>query len=65
MISRSFLLGFTEFALKETSPPSASKPKPKRPSVIGRPPKFGFWLKRRLSSADDTDRTTSEPTAGD
>jgi len=63
MISRSFLLGFTEFALKDTSPPSTSKPK--RPSVIGRPPKFGFWLKRRLSSTDDTDRTTSEPTAGD
>jgi len=62
MISRSFLLGFTEFALKETSPPSASKPKP---SVIGRPPKFGFRLKRRPSSTDNADRTTSEPTAGD
>jgi len=63
MISRSFLLGFTEFALKETSPTSASKPK--RPSVIGRPPKFGSWLKRRPSLTDNADRATSEPTAGD
>lgn len=58
MISRSFLLGFTEFALKEKA--AASPPRARRPSVIGRPPKFGFWLKRRSSPTENVERTTDD-----
>lgn len=53
MISRSFLRGFTDFAVAETVPSHAREPR--RPTVIGRPPRFGFWLKRKTPPADEAE----------